>query len=138
MRQCGSCNLCCILFSINDPADEKTGFPGLVKPLGVLCPHRTEQGCSIYDNKGPVCNSYRCLWLSSFLPEWAKPNAIGIVFDRFRKFDKIYMLGHLARPLDAEHEKVIQKLANIGLPVQITEHGRGRFTLRHGGSPYIS
>lgn len=113
MRECDQCNLCCKYFHINDP-----GF--VVKPNNDLCQH-WKNGCQIYDNRGYVCKSYKCLWLKEYLPEWMKPDKIKILFDRFwLDNDHIYMIGHVDS-ITNEVEKVISQVCNSGISVMIPQ-----------------
>lgn len=121
MRQCGKCNLCCVYFSINDPANETTGFKGLNKAVNVVCPHSTENGCDIYDKKGPVCNNYRCLWKQGFLPDWLKPDDIQIVFDRVEKINNmIYMVGRVTEFTQAKEDIAERICRELRIPVILT------------------
>jgi len=54
-RTCGDCSLCCLLFHV----------PELEKPADQWCSHCRpgHGGCSIYEQRAPVCRGFRCLWL---------------------------------------------------------------------------
>ena len=76
MRECGSCTACCMTHSV----------PSLGKKAGERCAHLTEQGCGIYETRPPECRSYFCLWADEKaealdLPEWSRPDRIGIVLN---------------------------------------------------------
>ena len=54
-RECGSCSLCCRVFEIAE----------LNKPAHTWCQHCRpgKGGCSIYDDRPPVCRGFKCMWL---------------------------------------------------------------------------
>jgi len=67
-RTCGDCTLCCKVLGIKE----------LDKPPLVYCTHAIkDHGCAIYATRPESCQTFVCQWLiSSWLPEWAKPNKI--------------------------------------------------------------
>lgn len=70
---CGTCNMCCKLFSL----------PELSKPAGVWCKHcvpGSANGCKIYDARPAMCQEFRCVWIltPALGPEW-RPDAAGFV-----------------------------------------------------------
>jgi hypothetical protein len=68
LRSCGTCSLCCKLYEI----------PELDKPSHVWCRHCRpgKGGCSIYQERPPVCVDFRCLWLTGQLgDEWWPPRS---------------------------------------------------------------
>jgi hypothetical protein len=59
-RQCGSCSLCCFVFSIKE----------LDKPEKRWCRHcKPGKGCSIHGNHPDVCQTFVCEWLIRPLPD---------------------------------------------------------------------
>lgn len=57
MRQCGSCQLCCII----------PPHSGLDKPGAQRCCHLSRtKGCKVYDRRPRACRLFRCQWLSEF------------------------------------------------------------------------
>lgn len=119
MRECGKCDLCCVLFHINDPKTED--FPGMHKPAHVRCEHLTETGCNIHQHKGPTCNKYRCLWLRGVLPEWMKPDEIGLILDRFWTIpNKVYIQAHAAKPIE-ELKPTIYRICRAGYLLALIE-----------------
>ncbi len=82
-RECSSCTACCdgwISITINGQA------VGLDHP----CPHRTDQGCGIYQER-PVnpCRTFKCEWLidGSPLPDWMKPDNSRVIV-MFNKYSR--------------------------------------------------
>ena len=64
-RVCGPCTVCCK----EPPIIEAV----LKKPPGVLCPHcRTNEGCTIYEDRPGTCRSHFCAWrlLPQFDESW--------------------------------------------------------------------
>jgi hypothetical protein len=56
VNNCGTCTACCRIFEI----------PELQKPAGKWCDHcEVGRGCSIYDTRPEVCQTFECLWLLS-------------------------------------------------------------------------
>jgi Fe-S-cluster containining protein len=62
-RSCGSCNVCCVALTIDDPA--------LQKPQGYRCRNATrENACAIYDARPQTCRSFFCGWRTL---KWIRP-----------------------------------------------------------------
>lgn len=113
MRECTDCNMCCRMFAIDDVE--------LKKPIKVLCPHYSSEAhnCSIYAQRGKVCSNYQCFWLRNILPEWAKPNQLGILFDRLVSMGGvIYLIGYVD-DLSDNIEKTVHHMNQSGLSVMI-------------------
>ena len=54
-RECGSCNVCCVALTIDEPT--------LRKPQGFRCRNaQRDNGCSIYPDRPPTCRSFFCGW----------------------------------------------------------------------------
>jgi hypothetical protein len=54
-RECGTCNVCCVALTIDDPA--------LQKPQGFRCRNaRRDNSCAIYDDRPQTCRSFFCGW----------------------------------------------------------------------------
>ena len=76
-RQCGSCDLCCRL-----PSIDWEEYPELHKPPDALCKHLVAGvGCRIHADRPMHCASFQCLWLMGFGPEELRPDKIGGFFD---------------------------------------------------------
>lgn len=70
-RECGECNVCCIMSEITDP--------DLVKPAGVPCPHLCASGCSIHEAKPSDCRAFLCAWrVMGQLPDTFRPDRSGL------------------------------------------------------------
>jgi hypothetical protein len=70
-RSCGTCNLCCKVYSIRE----------LEKPAGRWCTHCVRgQGCSIHASRPRSCSDFFCSWLvdPNLGPEW-KPEVARFV-----------------------------------------------------------
>jgi hypothetical protein len=70
-RKCGSCNLCCEVFKI-----EETG-----KAQGQKCKHLKAgcNGCTIYEKRPNQCRSFACLWLQGIGAASMRPDRSGVV-----------------------------------------------------------
>ncbi len=52
-RECGTCNVCCIALTINEPP--------LQKAQGIRCKHnKTDNLCAIYENRPDTCRTFFC------------------------------------------------------------------------------
>ena len=61
-RACGSCNICCIALTIDDPE--------LHKPQGFRCRHNQRDNlCGIYESRPQTCREFHCGWM---LLRWVK------------------------------------------------------------------
>lgn len=110
MRDCGGCTLCCTLLSVQD----------INKQAREECRYVCEDGCSIYDRRPHSCNRFNCLWLKGDVPERAKPDKVGVVFDEAKPRitgKRMPLLVIERRDGDSRHPEL--------LPV-ILELGRGR------------
>ena len=70
-RHCDGCQECCF----------HTPVLPLAKPGKTRCPHQCAEGCAVYEYRPSACATYQCAWLSGHLPEWAKPNECGMLFE---------------------------------------------------------
>lgn len=85
MRQCGACNLCCILINI----------PVLKKPAGVPCQHLAEVGCGIYEDRPGCCRAFECHWLiTPSMSHELRPDLCGVIF---QSISPNAMMGAAAR-----------------------------------------
>ena len=62
-RECGSCNVCCVALTIDDPAMQK--LQG-IRCRNALPDHR----CAIYDARPQTCRTYFCGWRQL---KWIRP-----------------------------------------------------------------
>jgi len=72
-RTCDGCNACCVVYSFDEePVGEKPRF--------ATCPKVSEcGGCSIYEQRPPVCRDFQCSWLAGDLPLKMAPKDVGFV-----------------------------------------------------------
>lgn len=71
-RDCGACQVCCVLPDINEPE--------LVKPAGAACKHLCGSGCSIQETKPAACRAFQCAWrLLPEIPEGWRPDRVGML-----------------------------------------------------------
>ncbi len=70
-RKCGSCNLCCDVFEIEE----------ISKAQGQKCEHlkRGCGGCQIYERRPDQCRSFQCLWTQGIGPSRMRPDRSGVV-----------------------------------------------------------
>ena len=62
-RECGSCNVCCVALTINDPE--------LQKVQGYRCKNALpDNSCAIYPTRPQTCRRFNCGWR---LLKWVKP-----------------------------------------------------------------
>ncbi len=78
MRDCGSCNACCSGYLTGEV--DSVGFGS-----GVMCSKLQNQRCTIYSNRPAMCSNYFCAWSQGLLPEWMRPDKIGVVVSVERK-----------------------------------------------------
>jgi hypothetical protein len=65
-RECGDCNLCCVVPVIDSPE--------LTKMSGSVCRH-SKGGCDIYDARPIVCRRFFCGWRrTTLIPEGWRPD----------------------------------------------------------------
>jgi Fe-S-cluster containining protein len=69
-RGCGSCNLCCDILEVT----------AVAKPVNELCRHwAVGTGCTIYNQRPQMCQSFSCAWLQGHLGDEWYPETAGIV-----------------------------------------------------------
>lgn len=73
-RECGSCNICCIIPAIDRPDIQKIS--------GATCRNCTASGCAIYEARPEVCQSYYCGWrrLEMIDADW-RPDLCGVLVE---------------------------------------------------------
>ena len=65
-RDCGTCNVCCVALTINDPA--------LKKVQGYRCPNTLpDKSCAIYESRPRTCRTFYCGWRRL---KWIKDRAL--------------------------------------------------------------
>ena len=72
-RACGSCNVCCVALTIDDPA--------LQKVQGYRCRHaQKDNGCAIYETRPQTCRSFFCGWRQlKWVREGLRPDRSGVL-----------------------------------------------------------
>ena len=72
-RTCGSCNVCCVALTINEPT--------LQKPQGYRCRNTlSNHGCAIYDARPETCRSFYCGWRRlKWIRETLRPDSSGVL-----------------------------------------------------------
>lgn len=73
-RECGSCNVCCVSLTIDDPE--------LQKPQGYRCRNaQRDNSCAIYPTRPNTCRQFNCGWrLLRFVREGLRPDKSGLLF----------------------------------------------------------
>jgi Fe-S-cluster containining protein len=69
-RACAGCTKCCVSLAVRE----------LQKPAFTPCVHLGDRCCTIYPDRPPTCQAFKCLWLRGMLPEEFKPEHCGVVF----------------------------------------------------------
>jgi Fe-S-cluster containining protein len=72
-RTCGSCNVCCVDLTIDDPE--------LQKVQGYRCPHaQRDHSCGIYATRPHTCRTFFCGWRRlKWIRESLKPDRSGVL-----------------------------------------------------------
>jgi hypothetical protein len=72
-RECGSCNVCCVALTINDPE--------LQKLQGHRCRNaRPDNSCAIYETRPQTCRTYYCGWRRlKWIRETLRPDRSGVL-----------------------------------------------------------
>jgi len=70
-RECGECQVCCIMPSIDKPQIQKVS--------GSPCRHSLKGGCDIYEGRPDVCRAFFCGWrrLAGLPDDW-RPDKSGV------------------------------------------------------------
>ena len=72
-RECNGCTACCEGW-LKAEALGKSFYPG--QP----CHWKGCDGCTVYEDRPPVCSTYVCSWKAGhFLPEWFKPTESNVI-----------------------------------------------------------
>jgi len=75
MNQCGECTECCAVFEIEE----------INKPKHKLCAHCTSKGCSIYESRPEVCQTFECAYLNSDWKKELRPDKSGVIIAKSLK-----------------------------------------------------
>jgi hypothetical protein len=70
-RECGDCQVCCIMPSIDKPEIQKVS--------GAPCRHSLKGGCGIYESRPDVCRVFFCGWRRlAGVPDGWRPDTSGV------------------------------------------------------------
>jgi hypothetical protein len=72
-RECGTCNVCCVALTIDDPE--------LQKPQGYKCSHaERDNSCAIYATRPQTCRAFFCGWRQlKWIRETMRPDISGVL-----------------------------------------------------------
>lgn len=72
-RDCGTCNVCCVALTIDEPA--------LQKPQGYRCRNaRPDNSCAIYETRPDTCRTFFCGWRQlKWVRETLRPDVSGVL-----------------------------------------------------------
>ena len=77
MRECGECTKCCegnLLLTVRNRSVNKSN------PCHFLSKLSKCGGCTIYEDRPPVCKDFQCDWLiNPEIPEWMKPSLANVI-----------------------------------------------------------
>ena len=78
-RDCGSCNVCCVMLTIDDPA--------LQKPQGYRCRNaQRDNSCAIYATRPNTCRAFNCGWrVLRFVRPTLRPDQSGVLVRMHRE-----------------------------------------------------
>lgn len=86
MRECGDCTLCCTVTAVRE----------LNKPERVDCVH-CNKGCSIYEQRPVACAAFSCAWLDGDLPDWMRPDKVGVMIEKIPGVTSVMALAALGQ-----------------------------------------
>jgi len=89
-RECGTCNVCCVALTINDPE--------LQKLQGHRCPNALpDNSCAIYATRPQTCRTFYCGWRRfKWIRETLRPDVSGVLFRQHNEIseaDRTYRPG---------------------------------------------
>lgn len=136
-RECGGCVACCEVLAIDQPE--------LQKPADELCQHCTGSGCGIWATRPPVCENWYCVWRRiSALPDWVRPDKLGVMFEMFTNhtnefvLKKRYIRGFSLKGIDHFADPRVLEVIEFfkQAPVAVwLEQDNGTMTCVHPSSP---
>lgn len=71
-RPCGECAACCQGHLIGKAHSNYFGH-------GRKCVFLVKQECTIYHDRPEACQRYQCAWTQQLMPEWMRPDKIGVM-----------------------------------------------------------
>jgi len=131
-RTCGSCNVCCVVLTIDDPE--------LQKVQGYRCPHaQRDNSCGIYATRPHTCRTFYCGWRRlKWVRESLRPDRSGVLVRLHGYVSKTDGTKHLgveftllnAAALKAEGlaESVAAAVAAPDVPVYLSIPGSPGYT----------
>ena len=125
-RQCGTCNACCVVLTINDEA--------LQKLQGYRCKNSTSTGgCAIYPDRPDTCRRFQCGWrMLKWVNAGMRPDRSGVLI-RFQQH-VTEGLGIIVMLLNAQSWKAeglaeaVAAAVSAGLPVYLHVPGPPGYT----------
>jgi hypothetical protein len=102
MRECGTCNACCIYPSV----------PEIQKPAGESCRFLSVgcDGCQIYERRPPSCKRYACGWVEGSGRLGDQPEKIGVLIDRRETQFGLVLVARALRPGACEDRRSIKAM----------------------------
>jgi hypothetical protein len=127
-RKCGTCTACCTTLGVKAiPVEGGTHD----KEPGEECPHLTEVGCAIYDDRPQECRTFRCAWMDqpkAFGGPETRPDELGVIF--YGSATNIWERSLVAQEIredaldgDKAQELMERGAIGSGLCVSMTIHG---------------
>ena len=84
------------------------------KPMGVLCKHWKDGGCSIYSERPQVCRDFECEWLTQRdLPRHFRPDRIGTILMEAHDTNEYRAVCGPERPLAWRQPRVFAHLVAV-------------------------
>ena len=129
-RSCGTCDVCCVTLTIDDPE--------LRKVQGYRCRHLQAGGrCSIYDTRPNTCRAFYCGWRQlKWVRDSLRPDRSGVLVELAGEIEadgtrrlgvSITLLTRAALKADGLAETVAAAVA-AGIPVFLTIPGPPGYT----------
>jgi hypothetical protein len=122
-RECGACDVCCVVFKIEEPS--------IAKEAGVRCRHLTSHGCAIYEARPDTCRKWLCGWrLIEGLPEHWRPDLSGILIYQMKCTEPSYgetafiiaLSRGMAHMTDMAVLGFVQNMVKARVPLYLTLH----------------
>jgi Fe-S-cluster containining protein len=133
-RECGSCNVCCVALTIEDPR--------LHKAQGYRCKHaRRDNGCAIYETRPQSCRSFFCGWRRlKWVREALRPDRSDVLVRLNGEFspedgqERLAVEFMFLSPTALEAEGIAETIAAAvaaRIPVSMSVPGRPGYTYAH-------
>ena len=130
-RACGTCNVCCVALTIDDPE--------LQKVQGYRCKHaQRDNSCAIYASRPNTCRTFHCGWRRlKFVREPLRPDRSGVLVQLHGEISQadgtkrlgvaFTLLNRAALKAEGLAESVAAAVA-AGVPVFLTVPGAPGYT----------